>query len=216
MNPVAKATKRCGLHARLTEATTTQSEKESLAESANPAPTTMHSPTLANDFPSLDSRPLTVSAASFALRSLPPQQIPCSHTLADSSSLFALFSALASFVFSNLRTLFAKHRGCGYLCDISAPSAPLRYHLPFLPPLYFYPLTNPSSSRIDLQHSLFSCTDKSLFPQLLCIHIYTKRPGCRPPHNFSTDGLDPLLRKFSFSSIACYRARQQGGFAKCQ
>src|SRR5207245_5825868 len=33
--------------------------------------------------------------------------------LADSFSLLALFSTFASFVFNNLRTLFAKHRGCG-------------------------------------------------------------------------------------------------------
>src|SRR5882762_9680534 len=166
----------------------------------------MHSPTLANDF----SFRLTLAFAtfqpiSFSLRSMPPLQIPCSHTLADSFSLFALFSTLASFVFNNLRTLCAKHRGVGYLCNISAPSAParssggpLRYHLPLsCGPFYFHPLTNSSSSRIDLQHSLFSCTYKSLFSQLLCIHIYTKRPGVTPPHNFSTDGLGPLPRKFS-------------------
>src|SRR5882762_5332819 len=74
----------------------------------------MHSPTLANDF----SFRLTLAFAtfqpiSFSLRSMPPLQIPYSHTLADSFSLFALFSTLASFVFNNLRTLFAKHPGVG-------------------------------------------------------------------------------------------------------
>jgi hypothetical protein len=78
---------------------------------------------------------------------MPHQQIPCSHTLADSFSLFALFSTLASFVFNNLRTLFAKHRGCGYLCDISALPAPARsaggsrrYHCRyFVAPLFCRP-----------------------------------------------------------------------------
>src|SRR5882762_875144 len=46
---------------------------------------------------------------------MPPLQIPYSHTLADSFSLFALFSTFASFVFNSLRTLFAKHRGWGWL-----------------------------------------------------------------------------------------------------
>src|SRR5882762_8327966 len=148
----------------------------------------MHSPTLANDF----SFRLTLAFAtfqpiSFSLRSMPPLQIPCSHTLADSFSLFALFSTLASFVFNNLRTLCAKHRGVGYLCHISAPSAParssggpLRYHLPLsCGSFYFHPLTNPLSSRIDLQHSLFSCTYKSLFPTSLDSRLY-KTPGCHP------------------------------------
>src|SRR5712672_2410340 len=42
---------------------------------------------------------------------MPPHQTPCSHTLADSFSLFALFSTPVSFVFSSLRTLCAKHPG---------------------------------------------------------------------------------------------------------
>ena len=124
MNPVAKATKR--LVYRLAQLRRARCKaRKNLPPTANPAPTTMHSPTLANDFPSLDSRLLTVSAASFALRSLPPQQIPCSHTLADSFSLFALFSTLASFVFNDLRTLFAKHRGVGV-----APVFPFTSHQP--------------------------------------------------------------------------------------
>jgi hypothetical protein len=85
----------------------------------------------------IDPRLRTVSAASFSLRSLPRQQIPCSHTLADSFSLFALFSTLASFVFNSLRTLCAKHRGCGYLCDISARSVIVcRF---FVTPLFSWP-----------------------------------------------------------------------------
>ena len=94
--------------------------------------------------------------------------------------LRTLFLSLHSFrrlprLFSIACGLFVQNTGgVGYLCDISAPRGP---RLPFLSPLYFHQLTNPSSSRIDLQHSLFSGTYKSLFPQLLYIHIYTKHPG---------------------------------------
>src|SRR5258706_8062353 len=94
---------------------------------------------------------------------MPPQQIPCSHTLADAFSLFALFSTPVSFVFSSLRTLCAKHRGCGvplrHLRALRAcPFFRRASALPFafiLSPLYFHQLTNPSSSRIDLQHLCF-------------------------------------------------------------
>ena len=129
---------------------------------------------------------------------MPPQQIPCSHTLADSFSLFALFSTLASFVFNSLRTLFAKHRGVGYLCDISAPSAParssggpLRYHLPFFAP----PLFSSTYKSLLIAHrfatSLFSRTYKSLFPQPLCIHIYTKHRGVGSKLWLTTDSVTP-------------------------
>src|SRR3977135_4229650 len=109
------------------------------------------------------------------------QQIPCSYTLAGSFSLFALFSTLASFVFNNLRTLFPKHRGVGYLCDISAPSAPLRYHLPFLSPLYFHQLTNPSSSRIDLQHLCFHSFTNPFFRNLF-VFTSIQNPGVWNPN----------------------------------
>src|SRR5258707_15549511 len=46
-------------------------------------------------------------------RSLATSQLVCLYLLAASCSLFALFFAPASFIFSNLRTLFAKHRGVG-------------------------------------------------------------------------------------------------------
>src|SRR3981189_808645 len=86
------------------------------------------------------------------------QQTPCSHTLADSFSLLALFSTLASFVFNILRTLCAKHRGWGYLCDISALSASQRYHSPF----FVAPL--------------FSWSYKLLFPQVFYFDNYLRCP----------------------------------------
>src|SRR5712672_4660977 len=46
-------------------------------------------------------------------RSLATSQLFCLYLLAASCSLFALFFAPAFFVFSNLRTLFAKHRRWG-------------------------------------------------------------------------------------------------------
>jgi hypothetical protein len=57
---------------------------------------------------------------------VPPWQIPPFHNLARSFSLFALFFALASFVFNSLRALLQKHRGWGYPQAHSANSAPLR------------------------------------------------------------------------------------------
>src|SRR5205807_63953 len=155
---------------------------ESPAESAKPAPTTMHSPTLANDF----SFRLTLAFASFQ-----PLLSRCARCLSSKPcvlrALRTLFLSLLSFrrsprLFSIACRLFLQNTGVwGYLCDISAPSAPLRYHLPLsCGSFYFHPLTNPLSTRIDLQYSLFSCIYKFLFPQLLCIHIYTKRPGVTP------------------------------------
>src|SRR6267154_6873173 len=81
---------------------------------------------------------------------MPPLQIPYSHTLADSFSLFALFSTFASFVFNGLRTLFAKHRGWGWLpscrsrvtsheSQITSAARPLfswSYAWPFPQPLF--------------------------------------------------------------------------------
>src|SRR5882762_10561034 len=157
----------------------------------------MHSPTLANDF----SFRLTLAFAtfqpiSFSLRSMPPQQIPCSHTLADSCSLFALFSTLASFVFNNLRTLCAKHRGCGYLCDISAPSV-------IICPFFVSPL--------------FSWSYNLLFPQPLYFDNHLRcPPGCGVraplPIVFNSTHQLRLCGKFSFCASACYRPHLQGGF----
>src|SRR5712672_4661869 len=181
-----------------------------------------------------------------------PPQAPCSHTLADSFSLFALFSTLASFVFNSLRTLFAKHRGYG---------VPLR-HLRAL-------RASALSFAVILWPLLFSSTYKSVlaahrfatfsvfmhlqipFPATsLYSHLY-KTPGCHPSHYFPADGLnlaspeifcrsdedrhpDRAQRRGTFSTRhssftpseaeghsptfpnPCYRARQQGGFAKCQ
>src|SRR6266404_3839736 len=109
---------------------------------------------------------------------MPPQQIPCSHTLADSFSLFALFSTLASFVFNSLRTLFAKHRGWGYLWGIPAPSAPLRYHLPF----FVGPLFSSTYKSLLVTHrsatlSVFRHLQIPFPATSLYSHLY-KTPGC--------------------------------------
>src|SRR5882762_1923269 len=146
----------------------------------------MHSPTLANDF----SFRLTLAFAtfqpiSFSLRSMPWLQIPCSHTLADSFSLFALFSTLASFVFNNLRTLCAKHRGCGYLCHIAAPSAParssggpLRYLLPLsCRPFIFINLQIPPRRASICNISVFIHLQIPFSATSLYSHLY-KTPGC--------------------------------------
>ena len=187
-----RATKRCGSPARPTLRRPDASEKESPAESANPAPTTMHSPTLANDFASRS----TLAAASFQ---------PLLFTALDASSANPVFSDSCGLFFS-LCTLFDAPLVCfqqlaDSLCKtpgvwgISATS-PRPLHLcvlicPFLSSLYFHSLTNPSSSRIDLQHSLFSCTCKSIFPQLLCIQMYTKPLGVGSKLWLTTDSVTP-------------------------
>src|SRR5882757_2565444 len=97
--------------------------------------------------------------------------------------LRTLFLSLRSFrrsprLFSIACGLFLQNTGGGVpLRHLRALRASALSFAVILWPVLFHPLTNPSSPRIDLQHSLFSCTCKSLFPQLLCIRIYTKRPG---------------------------------------
>ena len=150
----------------------------------------MLSPTLANDFSSrLTLAFATFQSVSFSPRSTPLQQIPCSHSLPDSFSLFALFSTLASFVFNNLRTLFPKHRGCGvplrHLRALRArPFFRRASALPFafiLSPLYFHQLTNPSSSRIDLQHLCFHSFTNPFFRNLF-VFTSIQNPGVWDPN----------------------------------
>lgn len=55
---------------------------------------------------------------------------------------------------------------------------------------------------------LFSYSYKSLFLQTLCIHIYTKRPGCRPldnPNNVASQSVPPSRESTPFVSITCSR-----------
>src|SRR5712671_4548089 len=129
------------------------------------------------------------------------RQIPCSHTLADSFSLFALFSTLASFVFNNLRTLSAKHRGYGvplrHLRALRACVIICRY---LVAPLFSSTYKSPLDAHRFTTFSVFMHLQIPFPATSLDSRLY-KTPGCHPPHNFSTDGLDPLLRKFSFSSI---------------
>ena len=149
----------------------------------------MRPPTLSNDL----SCRLTFAFAPFQ-----PLLSRCARCLPSKSRVLTLlrtlFLSLPSFrrsprLFSITCGLFVQNTGgVGSLCDISAP---LRYRCLYLSPLYFHPLTDPSSSRIDLQHSLFSSTYKSLFPQLLCIHIYTKPPGVASRLWLSTDSITP-------------------------
>src|SRR5712671_4707038 len=126
---------------------------------------------------------------------MPHQQIPCSHTLADSFSLLALFSTRPSFVFSSLRTLFAKYPGWGWLCNISALSAPAhsavasqRYHFPFFAvPLFSSAYKSPLDAHRFATFSVFMHLQIPFSATSLYSHLY-KTPGCHPPpHNFSAD-----------------------------
>ena len=73
-------------------------------------------------------------------RSLATSQLFCLYLLAASCSLFALFFAPASFIFSNLRTLFAKHRGWGSGPLSRLPCSPARYHFALLSPRCYHEL----------------------------------------------------------------------------
>jgi hypothetical protein len=187
------------------EANPTKGKKESPAEPANPAPTTMHQPTPANGF----SFCPTLASASFQLL-----LFCCARCFACKSRVLTLlrtlFLSLRSFrrsprLFSIACGLFLQNtRGGGYLCDISAPSAPARfsggsqrYHFPFFAvPLFSSTYKSPLDAHRFATFSV-SCTYKSLFSQLLCIHIYTKRPGVTPPITFPPTVSTSLLRKFS-------------------
>jgi len=175
--------------------------RKNLAESANPAPTTMHSPTIANNF----SFRLTLAFVPFQ-----PLTSYCARCLPSKSRVLTLlrtlFLSLHSFrlsprLFSIACGLFVQNTGgVGYLCDTSTP---LRYHLLFLSPLYFHGLTD-----------CFSL--KSFILMTICVAPRVWGPRSSPNSGYSVPSVvNPALR-FSFSAIACYRARQQGGFAKCQ
>jgi hypothetical protein len=108
----------------------TQSETD-LPPTANPAPTTMRSPTLSTDFSFRSTLAFAPFQPLLSVRSKPFGQPLCSQALAHSFSLFALFFAPASFVFNTLRTLRQKHPGGGTsamsprslrLCVILCPS----------------------------------------------------------------------------------------------
>jgi len=163
------------------EAKPTKRKKESPAESANPAPTTMHSSTLANDFS------FCPTLASTSFQPLLSRGAPCLSSKSRVLTLLrTLFLSLHSFrrsphLFSTACGLFLQNTGgMGYLCDISAPSAPLHYHLPFLSPLYFHQLTNPSSSRIDLQHLCFHSFTNPFFRNLF-VFTSIQNPGVWDP-----------------------------------
>ncbi len=177
---------------------------------------------------------------------MPHQQIPCSHTLADSFSLLALFSTRPSFVFSSLRTLFAKYPGWGWLCNISALSAPAhsavasqRYHFPFFAvPLFSSTYKSPLDAHRFATFSVFMHLQIPFSATSLYSQLY-KTPGCHPhlttflpirrgsASRQSTATRDVFHTSFlvyaqrsrgAFATFPnpCYRARQQGGFAKCQ
>jgi hypothetical protein len=149
----------------------------------------MHSPTLANDF----SFRLTLAFAPFQpLLSRGARCLPSKSRVVR--LLRTLFLSWRSFrrsprLFSIACGLFLQNTGgVGYLCDISAPSAParssggpLRYHLPFLSPLYFHQLTNPSSSRIDLQHLCFHSFTNPFFRNLF-VFTSIQNPGVWDPN----------------------------------
>ncbi len=184
--------KRCGLPARPTLRRARRKARKHLPPTANPALTTMHSSTLANDF----SFCPTLASASFQ-----PLSSRCSRCLPSKprvlTLLRTLFLSLHSFrlsprLFSIACGLFLQNTGGGGTSGTSPRPPRLCVTIClFLSALYFHPLTNPSSSRIDLQHSLFSGTYKSLFPQLLCIHIYTKPRGVGSKLWLTTDSVTP-------------------------
>src|SRR5882762_4022610 len=149
----------------------------------------MHSPTLSSDF----SSRMTLAFAPFQ-----PPLAPCARCFPSKprvlTLLRTLFLSWRSFrrsprLFSIACGLFLQNTGgVGYLCDISAPSAParssggpLRYHLPFLSPLYFPQLTNPSSSRIDLQHLCFHSFTNPFFRNLF-VFTSIQNPGVWDPN----------------------------------
>jgi|SRR5882762_2320693 len=174
------------------EATQNVKREKNLPPTANPAPTTMHPPTLANGF---SFCPILASASFQSLLSC------CARCFPSKSSVLrplrTPFPSWRSFrrsprLFSIICGLFLQNTGGGgYPCDMSAPSAPLRYHLPFFAPPLFSSTYKSPSSYVDLQHSLFSSTYKSLFPQLLCIRIYTKRRGVGSKLWLTTDSVTP-------------------------
>jgi hypothetical protein len=174
----------------------------------------MFSPTLSIDFSFhsilafTPSEPLlSRSAPALApARQTLGRQLPCSHTLADSSHSFLQSCPL----FSIPCGLFVQNTRGGVLCvclrvlraSLSrAPKGALLLALRFATPLFSY-------------------VYKLLFLQAFYFHNYLRCPMFFP--SSPALALCALVRsvlnphpRFSFSELACYRARQQGGFFKC-
>ena len=160
----------------------------------------MLSPTLPNDFSSrLTLAFATFQSVSFSPRSTPPRQILCSHTLADSFSLFALFSPLASFVFNRLRTLCAKHRGWGlplrHLRVLRA--CPFFRRASALPlPLFVAPLFSSTYKSLLVAHrfatfSVFRHLQIPFFATPLYSHLYETPRGVGSKLWLTTDSVTP-------------------------
>src|SRR5258707_9396118 len=97
-----------------------------------------------------------ITSAMLARQIILPRPSPTKLTplLRYACSLLPLFLRIASFVFNSLQPLLPKTGGWGTLAQVISDLA-RRTHRFFTP--------------------LFSCSYKSLFSQLPCFHIYTKR-----------------------------------------
>jgi hypothetical protein len=126
---------------------------------------------------------------------------PCglSHAVSYSCGLFVVAKKVNSFIIKQIHTLFTKHPGWGYLCDISALSASLRYRLPFranfLTPL---PATHPKSAPksyflAPINPSAATHTNWPYRKSFPC-HTYKKR-GCPPPDRFQQHSSISRLRQ---------------------
>ena len=149
----------------------------------------MHSLTLANDF----SFRLTLAFAPF--QPFPSRCVRCLPSKPRVLTLLrTLFLSLRSFrrsprLFSAACGLFVQNTGGGVPLRLS-PRPP---RLPvlqaglcviiclFLSPLYFHPLTNPSSSRIDLQHLCFHSFTNPFFRNLF-VFTSIQNPGVWHPN----------------------------------
>src|SRR6267154_2700628 len=161
----------------------------------------MHPPTLANDF----SFCPTLASASFQ-----PLLSCCARCFPSKSRVLrplrTLFLSWRSFrrsprLFSMPCGLFPQNTG-GWGTSATSPLSALSFAL-FLSPLCFHGLTN-----------CFSL--KSFLLITICVAPRVWGPRSSPNSVYSVPSVvNPALR-FSFSAIACYRARQQGGYAKCQ
>jgi len=148
----------------------------------------MHSPTLANDFPS------RLSLASAPFQPLPSRRARCLPSKSRVLTLLrTLFLSLRSFrrsprLFSIACGLFLQNTG-GWGTSATSPRHP---RLPvlqaglcvitclFLRPLYFHQLTNPSSSRIDLQHLCFHALTNPFFRNLFVFTSIQNTGGWDP------------------------------------
>src|SRR5882757_1083333 len=173
--------KRCGLPARPTLRRARRKARKHLPPTANPVLTTMHSSTLANDF----SFCPTLASASF--QPLPSRGAPCLSSKSRVLKLLrTLFLSWHSFrrsphLFSTACGLFLQNTGgMGYLCDISAPSAPLRYHLPLsCGPFIFIHLQIPPRRASICNILCFMHLQIPFSATSLYSHLY-KTPGCHP------------------------------------